>query len=107
VENNTKRFIVETLMWIAIYFGLAFIISRLLPFPYSLIAIVSAVIGLGYYRRRRYLRRTSQAFTSDSSRFSDMFGSQSSVTYYCLNCGAKHNLLSCPQCGSKLKKAVF
>jgi hypothetical protein len=36
-----------------------------------------------------------------------MFRSQSSVNYYCINCGTKHNQASCPNCGSKLKKAGF
>ncbi|MDQ3835844.1 MAG: hypothetical protein M3270_02765 [Thermoproteota archaeon] len=107
MDSNTKRFIIETLMWIGIYFGLAFIFSRILPFPYSLIAIVSAVIGLGYYRRRRYLRTNYQASTSNTSHFGDIFGSKSGISYYCMNCGAKHNLMSCPHCGSKLKKAGF
>ncbi|MFL6512742.1 MAG: hypothetical protein ACJ70X_07325 [Nitrososphaera sp.] len=107
MDSNTKRFIIETLMWIGIYFGMAFIFSRLLSFPYSLIAIVAAVIGLGYYRRRRYLRRNDQSSTSNSSYFGDIFGSKTSVSYYCMNCGAKHNQTSCPNCGSKLKKAGF
>ncbi len=32
-----------------------------------------------------------------------MFGN-SSVNYYCMNCGAKHNQVSCPRCGSKMKR---
>jgi hypothetical protein len=103
VDNNTKRFIIETLMWIGIYFGIAFVISRLLPFPISLIVIVFAVIGLGLFRRRRYFRKTGQG----SSYFGNMFGSQSGINYYCMNCGTRHNQTSCPNCGSKLKKAVF
>jgi rubrerythrin len=35
-----------------------------------------------------------------------MFG-QKSVRYACIMCGAKHNGGSCPNCGSKLKKASF
>jgi rRNA maturation endonuclease Nob1 len=30
-----------------------------------------------------------------------------SVNYYCINCGTRHNQASCPNCGSKLKKAGF
>ena len=57
----------ETLMWIGIYFGIAFLVSRLFTFPYSLIIIVLAVIGLGVYRRRRYFRKAGQATSSGSS----------------------------------------
>jgi rubrerythrin len=35
-----------------------------------------------------------------------MFG-QRSIRYVCIMCGAKHNGGSCPNCGSKLKKASF
>ena len=107
VDSNTKRFILETLMWIGIYFGIAFIISRLLPFPISLIVIVFAVIALGLFRRRRYFRKTGQASSPGSSYLGNMFGSQGGINYYCLNCGTKHNQISCPNCGSKLKKAGF
>jgi hypothetical protein len=107
VDNSKRRFLIETLIWIGIYFGIAFIISRLVPFPYSLIAIIIAVMGLGFYRRRRYFRRTGQAESSGSSYFGSMFGSQKNVNYYCLNCGTKHDQTSCPNCGSKLKKAGF
>lgn len=107
VDSNTKRFILETLMWIGIYFGIAFIISRLLPFPISLIVIVFAVIALGLFRRRRYFRKTGQASSPGSSYLGNMFGSQGGINYYCLNCGTKHNQTSCPNCGSKLKKAGF
>jgi hypothetical protein len=107
VDNSKRRFLIETLMWIGIYFGIAFIISRLLPFPYSLIAIIIAVMGLGFYRRRRYFQRTGQAGSPGSSYLGSMFGSQKNVNYYCLNCGTKHDQTSCPNCGSKLKKAGF
>lgn len=98
---------IETLIWIGIYFGIAFIISRLLPFPISLIVIVFAVIGLGLFRRRRSFRKTDQASSTGSSYFGNMFGSQRGINYYCMNCGTRHNQLSCPNCGSKLKKAGF
>jgi hypothetical protein len=90
-----------------IYFGIAFIVSRFLPFPYSLIVIVVAVIALGFYRRRRQLRKAGQDSSQSSSYFGNMFGSQKGINYYCINCGMKHNQVSCPNCGSKLKKAGF
>jgi hypothetical protein len=94
-------------MWIGVYFGIAFVISRFVPFPYSLIGIMIAIMALGFYRRRRYFGRTGRAGSSASSYFGSMFRPQSSVNYYCINCGTKHNQASCPNCGSKLKKAGF
>jgi hypothetical protein len=38
---------------------------------------------------------------------SSMFGglgSGSGVRYYCMSCGAKHNEIACPKCGSKMKR---
>ena len=107
MDKNTKRFIIETVMWIGIYFGIAFLVSRLFTFPYSLIVIVLAVIGLGVYRRRRHFRKTGQAASSGSSYFGNIFGPQKNINYYCMNCGTKHDQISCPNCGSKLKKAGF
>jgi hypothetical protein len=107
VDNSKKRFVIETAMWIGIYFAIAFVISRLLPFPYSLIAVFIAVMGLGIYRRRRYFGQRGQAGSSGSSYFGSMFESQKNVNYYCMNCGTKHNQAACPNCGSKLKKAGF
>lgn len=36
-----------------------------------------------------------------------LFGREKVISYYCMNCGAEHNQISCPNCGSKLKKAGF
>jgi hypothetical protein len=107
VDNNTKKYVVETVIWVGIYFGVEFVISRLLPFPYSLIVIVLAVIALGIFRRRRQLRKAGRGSSQSSSYFGNMFGSQKGIHYYCMNCGTKHNQTSCPNCGSKLKKAGF
>jgi hypothetical protein len=107
MDSNTKKFMLETLMWIGIYFGIAFIVSIFLPFPYSLVVIVVALIGLGLYRRRRQLQKAGPGSSGGTSRFGNMFGSQRGINYYCMNCGTKHNQVSCPNCGSKLKKAGF
>jgi Sec-independent protein secretion pathway component TatC len=107
MDHNTKRFMTETLVWIGIYFGIAFIVSILFPFPYSLVIIIIAVIGLGLYRRRRQFQKAGQASSPSSSYFGNIFGSERGINYYCMNCGTKHNQTSCPNCGSKLKKAGF
>lgn len=31
-------------------------------------------------------------------------GSSGKLNYYCMNCGAQHNQLACPKCGSKMKR---
>jgi hypothetical protein len=94
---------IEMLKWLGIYFAIAIIVSIFLPFPYSLIVLVAIVMGLAYYRRRRFAQKMG---AGSSSFFGGMFGSKG-VDYYCLNCGTKHSQIACPKCGSKMKKAGF
>ena len=93
---NNKSFLYQQLKWIAIYFVISFIISIIVPFPYSLIVIVSIVLILSLYIRRREMAR----FKLDN--FS-MFDSNK-INYYCMMCDTKHNNLMCPKCGSKMKR---
>ena len=93
---NNKSFLYQQLKWIGIYFVISFIISIIVPFPYSLIVIVSIVLILSIYIRRREMTR----FKVDN--FS-MFDSNK-VNYYCMMCDTKHNNLMCPKCGSKMKR---
>ncbi|HET9774102.1 MAG TPA: hypothetical protein VFP25_03865 [Nitrososphaeraceae archaeon] len=93
---NNKSFLYQQLKWIAIYFVISFIISIIVPFPYSLIVIVSIVLILSIYIRRREMTR----FKVDN--FS-MFDSNK-VNYYCMMCDTKHNNIMCPKCGSKMKR---
>lgn len=40
------------------------------------------------------------------STFGSIFNSNqaSSLKYYCMNCGTQHRQVSCPHCGSKMKR---
>ncbi len=90
------------LFWIGIYFGIAVAATMLLDFPLSLLVVMAAIIPLALYRRRRYLKMMGQG--------GSLFGggmSSPGISYYCMNCGTKHSQSSCPNCGSKLKKAGF
>jgi len=89
----------------AIYIAIALAISFIVPFPYSFIAIIGTLLLVSYYIRRHQFRRIG-LFGSSS-----MFGgsgyrsnSNSSLNYYCMNCGRKHNQSACPKCGSKMKR---
>jgi hypothetical protein len=80
-------------MWIAISLGISLAISFIVPFPYSLPIIIGVFILLSFYMRKRAMSGTS------------LFGgSSSSVNYYCMSCGTKHNQAACPRCGSKMKR---
>jgi len=90
------------LIWVAIYFGIAVAATMLLDFPLSFLVVLAAVVPLALYRRRRFLKMMGQG--------ASFFGGGTSspgVNYYCINCGTKHSQASCPNCGSRLKKAGF
>jgi len=79
---------------IAIALGISFVV----PFPFSLIAIMGAVLLLSFYVRKHQLGKMGLSGSS-------VFGGRGGLNkYYCLNCGAQHNQLACPKCGSKMKR---
>ncbi|MFB5600662.1 MAG: hypothetical protein ACE5SW_10595 [Nitrososphaeraceae archaeon] len=93
---NNNNFIYQQLKWIAVYFVISFIISLIVPFPYSLIVIVFVILIISFYVRRRQMAK----FRVEN--FS-MFNSNK-VNYFCMVCGMKHNNMMCPKCGSKMKR---
>ena len=98
--SNNKQFLLQQLMWIAIYFAISLAISIIVPFPFSLIAIIGVVLLLSFYVRKRMMRKMGFGMGNFS-----MFGSGSgSINYYCMSCGTKHNEVACPKCGSKMKR---
>ena len=122
-NNNNKQFFINQLVWIGISFGIILIISLLLPFPISLVAIFGIFILRNMYRRRSMMKRisyTSEAtgmFGSISSMFSSSSSSNSnsnsnsnngsSLKYYCIRCGAEYKEAVYPKCASKMKKVGF
>lgn len=85
-------------MWIGIYVAISLAISFVVPFPYSLPIIIGVVILLSFYVRRKMFKGMGMQGRS-------MFGGPgSSMSYYCMSCGTKHNQLACPKCGSKMKR---
>jgi hypothetical protein len=93
-------------MWIAISMAISLALAFLLPFPFDIIAIIAVFLSINYFIRQRQMRKMGLNAWS-------FFGSSAgppknqAVNYYCINCGTRHNQASCPNCGSKLKKAAF
>jgi hypothetical protein len=92
-------------MWIGISMAISLALAFLLPFPFDIIAIIGVFLSINYFIRQRQMRKMGLNAWS-------FFGSSAgpgnqSVNYYCINCGTRHNQASCPNCGSKLKKAGF
>jgi len=98
--SNNKDFLSQQLLWIAISLGISLAISLFVPFPFSLPIIIAVFILLSFYMRKRALKKMG---LSGSSMFGG-YGSGSSLSYYCMSCGTKHNQAACPRCGSKMKR---
>ena len=101
MSYNNKQFLITQMIWIGISIGISLTISMLVPFPFSLVAIIGIFILLNFYMRNRIMRRKGGVgmFGSMSSMFED-----NSLNYYCMTCGTKHRESACPNCGSKMKK---
>jgi hypothetical protein len=104
VSYNNKQFLMNQMLWIGISIGISLTISMLVPFPFSLVAIIGIFILLNFYIRKRMMSRMGGSggvgmFGSMSS----MFG-ENSLNYYCMSCGTKHREAACPKCGSKMKR---
>jgi hypothetical protein len=97
-------YFLKQLGWIMISLLASLVLAFLLPFPINLIAILGVFIGLAAYRRIK-MPRDSQL--EESQGFMVSNGASTLVNYYCISCGVKHRESSCPECGSKMKKAGY
>ncbi len=112
IDDDTKRFIFHRLKWLGLYMGISFILLFVLPFPYDFISVLSLLVLVNYLRARRDIIRRYGGI----DRIKGMFGSVSPpmvdsnnhqyrpLRYYCMNCGKEHNEVTCPNCGSKMKR---
>src|SRR5438094_6371096 len=98
---NNKQFLLNQLIWIGISLGISIAISIILPFPVSLVAIIAVFVLLSMYMRKIIAKRMSAGGVGGF--FGSGIGS-GKLKYYCMNCGAQHNQLACPKCGSKMKR---
>ena len=105
MSSNNKQFLMNQMIWIGISIGISLTISMLVPFPFSLVAIIGIFILLNFYMRKRMMSRLGGGgrgvgmFSSMSSMFEN-----NSLNYYCMTCGTKHRESACPKCGSKMKR---
>jgi hypothetical protein len=118
-DFDGKQLALNQLKWTVIYIPVAFIIMLLLPFPVDLALAFVAILGLGWYRRYLLLRKLGMKNSPSTitgfefKKIKELYKSnisnsteyaQSQVKYYCMNCGYEHKELSCPNCGSKMKR---
>jgi len=98
------------LIWLAIYLGIGLAIIFTFPFPVSLVVFLLGFIFLSLIRTEIFLRRARvggirglyKSMSSLRKEFADMRYRQ--TRFYCMNCGKEHRMVSCPRCGSKIKK---
>jgi hypothetical protein len=108
MSSNNKRFILNQIVWLGISLGISFAIAMILPFPTSLVAIIGVFILLNIFMRRIMMKRMGVGGGSGRGLFG--YGgagagvSDSSLKYYCMNCGTQHSKAACPKCGSKMKR---
>ena len=104
-SDNNKQFAFNQLIWIVVSIGISLAISRLLPFPISIVAIVGVFIALGYYMRKRTTGKMgSRGGLTGMSGSTSQAPGNNSLKYYCMICGTEHKQIECPKCGSKLKR---
>jgi hypothetical protein len=109
MSSNNKKFILNQILWLGISLGISLAISMILPFPTSLVAIIGVFILLNIFMRRIMMKRTGVGGGSGRGLFGYGAGggagvNDSSLKYYCMNCGTQHSKAACPKCGSKMKR---
>jgi hypothetical protein len=120
-DFDKRKLVLDQLKWLAVYMGIAFVIAILLPFPVDWIVAISVFLLLSLYRRKLLLKKLNTP-NKDKSTTSNLKGIKEffrfishnplgtsnydyrRVKYYCMNCGNEHNEISCPKCGSKMKR---
>lgn len=98
------------LIWLLIYFGIGLTVIFIFPFPISLGVFLVTFVILNLIRSEILLRRARvggikglyRSLSSFRREFADMKYRQ--TRFYCMNCGKEHRMISCPRCGSKIKK---
>ena len=96
--TSNKQILMGQIKWISISLAIGLGISFVVPFPFSLPIMMGVFIWLGFYMTKRAMRKVSM---SGAPLFG---GNSSSLNYYCMSCGKKHNEAACPRCGSKMKR---
>jgi hypothetical protein len=120
-DFDKRKLILDQLKWLAVYMGIAFVIAILLPFPVDWIVALSVFLLLSSYRRKLLIKKLDthhkdKFATTNLKGIKEFFrfifhnplthsgDSYRRVKYFCMKCGKEHNEISCPNCGSKMKR---
>ena len=119
--NNNRELFLHQIKWLAAFMVIGFAIIWLFTFPVDLVLLMIVFVLMSVYNRRIMLKRAGLLDTShvkgvkgffkslfqspdSSSMFGGRSGNSSQVEYFCMACGNKHKEISCPKCGSKMKR---
>jgi hypothetical protein len=117
--NNNKGFFLHQIKWLAVFMTIGFAIIWLFTFPTDLVLLTVLFILMSIYNRRRMLKRLGLLKTNEEKGVNGFFkslfqpstsslfsgnSSSSQVKYFCMSCGNEHKEVSCPKCGSKMKR---
>lgn len=109
-RNNNHQMENNYLIWLLIYFGIGLTVIFIFPLPISLGVFLVTFVILNLIRSEILLRRAKvggikglyRSLSSLRREFADIKYRQ--TRFYCMNCGKEHRMVSCPRCGSKIKK---
>jgi hypothetical protein len=108
MNENTRRFIIHRVKWLIVFMGIGSVLVYMLPYPYDFISLVGFFVLMVYLRSRNEIKGSG-----GMEGIKNLFGFPSSpkpehysgsLKYYCMTCGKEHNEISCPNCGSKMKR---
>jgi hypothetical protein len=103
-DDDTKRFLIHRLKWLAIYMGISLTLIFLLPFPYDFISVLGLLVLVNLLRASGGIKGMRDKLGSVSQSIPDNSHQYRSLRYYCMSCGKEHKDVTCPNCGSKMKK---
>jgi len=114
--NDNRELFLRQIMWLVAFMAIGFTIIWLFTFPIDLVLLVVLFVLMSVYNRRNMLKRLGlletghvkgvKGFFKSLFQPPPIFGGSSSsqVKYFCMSCGNEHKEISCPKCGSKMKR---
>jgi hypothetical protein len=111
VLTRNGQYFSERLLWVGVSLGIIFGILYYTPFPASVPIAIGAFFILNFYFRKKVVKRMNMMYGNSASGIpsssSSSSSTSSSLSYSCISCRTRHNDATCPDCGSKMKKAEF
>ncbi|MFZ1877908.1 MAG: hypothetical protein WAU25_12835 [Nitrososphaeraceae archaeon] len=118
--NDNRALFLHQIKWLVIFMATGFVIIWIFTFPTDLVLLIVLFVLMSVYNRRIMLKKLGLLDTThvkgvkgfikslfQSPTSSSMFGGSSNgtqVKYFCMSCGNEHKEISCPTCGSKMKR---